>query len=136
MSHTQQHITLATPITDIFMYFYLYNGFTSNHTNITEWPWSNAFNECDIVVNNDHYIFSPPYLLHETLGNLNAHSVQFAQICESGIDARCYNGENYSPELEEPTIKLIPRCRNFFVTKNAKFGCSGPATDSLSAIQK
>lgn len=51
------------------MYFYLYNGFTSNHTNITEWPWSNTFNERDIVVYNDHYILSPPYLLHETLGN-------------------------------------------------------------------
>ena len=25
----------------------------------------------------------------------------------------------FSPELDEPTIRLIPRCRNFFVTRKA-----------------
>jgi len=43
-----------------------------------------------------------------------------ARLLVNNVDYSITKAANFfSPELDEPTIRLIPRCRNFFVIKKA-----------------
>jgi len=50
----------------------------------------------------------------------NMAKFENARLLVNNVDYSITKAGNFfSPELDEPTIRLIPRCRNFFVIKKA-----------------